>query len=328
MTLIPGITYLISLVFLLASSCSGDNVPEQTVLGTDSRRPVYLIAHRLLQNKAIPQALSDGANAFEIDVAPSNGTWYAWHDDKFTPGDKPKDTIDELFDAVATHRRDGKPITFVWLDIKNPGDCSSAHKGCITELQKMAQKKLVEAVGIRVLYGFDVDDADSDAWMRVARSLSASEAVGVNARAQEAIDIFSRGHNKALIPAHQRVMTFGFSFLSSPVVRECHNDRRNWGKYAGVCYELSVAAKERDRAKPRRPRLGRVFGWTITAAEKDGEIADNLLGFAKADGLIYGEVLSEYRDSKSNRIAVEEMKKWLRKNSKTHRPADNNDRPW
>ncbi|KAH8433982.1 uncharacterized protein LDX57_011618 [Aspergillus melleus] len=324
---ISAITYLISLVFLLASSCSGDNVPGQTVLGTDSRRPVYLIAHRLLENKAIPQALSDGANAFEIDVAPSNGIWYAWHADKFTPGDKPKDTIDELFDAVATHRRNGKPITFVWLDIKNAGDCSSVGKGCIIELQRMAQKKL-EPVGVRVLYGFDVDDADSDAWMRVARSLSANEAVGVNARAQHAIDIFSRDHNKAMIPAHQRVMSFGFSFLSLPKVRECHNDRRNWGKYAGVCYELSVAAKERDRAKPRRPRLGRVFGWTITAAEENSEVTENLLGFAKVDGLIYGEVLSEYRDSKSNRIAVEEMKKWLRNNSKTHRPADRDDSPW
>jgi hypothetical protein len=199
--------------------------------------------------------------------------------------------------------------------------------GCIAELQEMAQKKL-EPVGIQVLYGFSPEDSEGDAWKRVASSLSANEAVGVNARAQRAIDIFSREENKQVIPAHQRVMDFGFSFLNLPLVMDCHNDRRNWGKYSGVCYELSAAAKERDRVKPRRPRLGRVFGWTITDDQKDTDTVGSLLGFANVDGLIYGEIVSEYRDNESNRIALREITKWLQGNSKTHRVAGQNDSPW
>ncbi|KAA8651118.1 uncharacterized protein ATNIH1004_003811 [Aspergillus tanneri] len=86
--------HIIPFAFLLAGSCSGESILEQTVLQSDSRRPIYLIAHRVLHASAVPQALSDGANALEVDVAPYNGVWYAWHADKNTPWDRPQDTVE------------------------------------------------------------------------------------------------------------------------------------------------------------------------------------------------------------------------------------------
>ncbi|KAA8641346.1 uncharacterized protein ATNIH1004_002014 [Aspergillus tanneri] len=255
--------HIIPFAFLLAGSCSGESILEQTVLQSDSRRPIYLIAHRVLHASAVPQALSDGANALEVDVAPYNGVW-------------PQDTVEKLFSAVAAQHKDGKPITFLWLDIKHPGHCSSAGNECIiTELQQMAQKKL-KSVGVRVLYGFSLDHSNSGAWETIAKNLTANEAMGLNAR------------------------------LNRP----------------------SIHSLERDRAKPRRPRIGKVFGWTITDKEENTDTAGTLLGFAKVDGLIYGEVLSHYRDNESNRIAIREIKKWLWNNSKTHRAAGQGDSPW
>ncbi|KAA8651119.1 uncharacterized protein ATNIH1004_003812 [Aspergillus tanneri] len=114
----------------------------------------------------------------------------------------------------------------------------------------MAQKKL-KSVGVRVLYGFSLDHSNSGAWETIAKNLTANEAMGLNARAQSAIDTFSSKQNKNMIPSHQRVIDFGFSALWLPRIMDCHNDRRNWGKYSGVCYELSAASKERDRAKTK-----------------------------------------------------------------------------
>ncbi|KAA8641298.1 uncharacterized protein ATNIH1004_002038 [Aspergillus tanneri] len=165
--------HIIPFAFLLAGSCSGESILEQTVLQSDSRRPIYLIAHRVLHASAVPQAFSDGANALEVDVAPYNGVWYAWHADKNTPWDRPQDTVEKLFSAVAAQHKDGKPITFLWLDIKHPGHCSSAGNECIiTELQQMAQKKL-KSVGVRVLYGFSLDHSNSGAWETIAKNLTA-----------------------------------------------------------------------------------------------------------------------------------------------------------
>lgn len=52
------------------------------------------------------------------------------------------------------------------------------------------------------------------------------------------------------------------------------------------------------------------------------------MGTCKADGLIYGEATYDYRDVSDNRAATQQLKDWVKSDSKTHRVAGLQDTPW
>ena len=322
-------------VSLLCNTCWSFDHANQTVsqlieptTESDNRHPIYLIAHRVLHTGAITQALSDGANAFEMDVAPHKGILYAFHDDPmsdFTGRNKPGDTVKAMFDRVVELRNTGSNLSFVWLDIKKPGTWSGGDTECsIRNLQRMARDTLGQ-VGVAVMYGFSQRDTALPAFTSLAKSLNRNEAIDINGRASAVKNIFTSAEIKT-VPAKQRVMDFGVSFLNLPKAMDCDYPSK-LHSFGGICYELHKAARLRDRQEPRKPILGKVFGWTLRVQDKMTTV-EKLLGFAKADGLIYGEATHDYRNHKDNRAAIQRIKDWLQKNHKTHRAAGQEDRLW
>jgi hypothetical protein len=309
---------------LFSSVWGFDNPAQQVVdIQTKPQRPIYLIAHRVLHTTAIPIALRDGANAFEMDVAPYNGKLYAYHDD-IVPSDKPGHTVEAMLDTFAEHANE---TNFVWFDIKKPKTWAS--KGTsIEKLQKMVQEKL-EPAGIRALYGFSMKDTGLKEFDKLARSLSGNEAISINGRNGAVGRTFDSVSSDKL-SVKQKVMDYGISFLGLPYVMDCDwpRDKEDVFYPTGVCYELYQGAKLLRDRQPRKPKVGMNFGWTIRADDEGTDRVDKLLGFAKADGLIYGEATYDYRDHPDIRVAIGLIKSWLDQHSETHRRATKSDVPW
>ncbi|OQE46843.1 hypothetical protein PENCOP_c001G02505 [Penicillium coprophilum] len=325
MRIMPNLVQAFVSTSLLSSLCWGFENPAQQVVGIQikSQRPIYLIAHRVLHTTAIPIALRDGANAFEMDVAPYGGKLYAYHDD-IGPGGKPGHTVEEMLDTFAQHANE---TNFVWFDIKKPNTWAS--KGTsIEKLQRMVQEKL-EPVGIRALYGFSMKDTGLEEFDKLAKSLSGNEAISIGGRNGPVGRTFDSVSSDKL-SVKQKVMDYGISFLNLPYAMDCDwpRDKEDVIYPTGVCYELYQGAKLLRDRQPRKPKVGMTFGWTIRANDEGTNRVDKLLGFAKADGLIYGEATHDYRDSPDIRVAIGLIQSWLDQHSETHRRATKSDVPW
>ncbi|MET7360072.1 phospholipase [Streptomyces sp. NPDC005562] len=287
--------------------------------GSQGKRPVWAIAHRVLTVDGVNKALDHGANAMEIDATAWKKGWWADHDGLPTSAG---DTMADMFDRIAQQRRAGKNVGFVWLDIKNPDHCDSgdaATRHCSTAaLRDLARTKL-ESAGVRVLYGF-YGTAGGTGWKDVSQDLNHLEGVDISGDAADVEGQF--GEHGGAVAHNQRVMDKGLFNLGLPTVLNKVTD------------QLRLGAAARDRGD-----IARVFGWTTAAG--DEEATRRLLSATggDADGLIYGHRASCYpdgvsgargcgKDDSSARQALAHIQAFVGDHADTRRMATTDDVPF
>ncbi|KAJ4264387.1 hypothetical protein NW762_005585 [Fusarium torreyae] len=193
---------------------------------------------------AVQRAVNDGANAIEMDLFAESDGWWASRDGPSKNGNKARD----MFNAIAGHRKAGKPITFVWLDIKNSDACAlndQAKQHCsITKLRDLA-RQLLEPSGVRVLFGF-YQNENGPAGKLIRTGLNSMEAMNIDGR-------------------------------SAPLGDRSKSASYQPGDAHLTCTQLRQATESRA--------FGKVFGWT--AAVNQVQLVESLLN-VNIDGIIYG----------------------------------------
>ncbi|KAL8772654.1 MAG: hypothetical protein Q9209_002315 [Squamulea sp. 1 TL-2023] len=307
--LLGAIAFLISIAHQLSvPTISSEKVnPLIRSLGAGARRPVYLIAHRVLTSRGVDHALRNGANAIEMDMTAFKEGWWADHDHVENSWG---DSAEDLFNKIAKERRYGNSITFVWLDIKNPdeydpNDPERQHSS-VRGLQDLA-RHILQPVGVRVLYGY-VLGANSKTYPFIRDRLNSNEAINLDGNPKEALERFE---SKGPTDKSRRVSSYGdikFSFEFGDCKEESYN----------TCTELRQAVDSE--------KFGMVFGWTSTKG--DGEYVKKELETAGVDGIIYGLGTADYVDGADTRAAAIDIMDWVKSHSDQRFIATNKDIPW
>ncbi|KAE8384032.1 hypothetical protein BDV23DRAFT_167669 [Aspergillus alliaceus] len=269
-------------------------------VASSTQRPIFAIAHRVLRKEAVTAASSHGANALEVDLTAWYFDWWADHDGRlFSAGT----TVQELFQFIAQQKwTHSLNISFVWLDIKNPDFCREGRSCSIEALRDLA-RDILEPAGIRVLYGF-FQTANSRGYKVIRDTLNANEAIVLSGETNSILHFYNTtGIN---IPARQRVMDFGDSWLNQGV---------------DIYPQLRYGSWKRDQGT-----LGKVFSWT--SAEGDTEMVQYLLRETGIDGFIYGYPMDEYKDAGAPKAALKDIVNFAEAHPDTHRMATGNDAPW
>lgn len=269
-------------------------------VASSTQKPIFAIAHRVLRKEAVTAASSHGANALEVDLTAWYFDWWADHDGKlFSAGA----TARELFQFIAQQRRaNNLNISFIWLDIKNPDFCREGRPCSIEALRNLA-RDVLEPVGIRVLYGF-FQTADSRGYKVIRDTLNTNEAIVLSGETDSILHLYNT--TGIDVPARQRVMDFGNSWLSQGV---------------DIYPQLRYGSWKRDQGT-----LGKVFSWT--SAEGDTEMVQYLLREAGIDGFIYGYPMDEYKDASASKTALQDIVDFAEAHRHTHRMATGDDAPW
>ncbi|CAM1508753.1 Fc.00g056010.m01.CDS01 [Cosmosporella sp. VM-42] len=271
-----------------------------------SKKPFYAIAHRCNTVGALQHAIDDGANAIEMDLdARTDAGWWAAHDGPpAAPGDKAR----TMFNAIVAHRKAGKPITFVWLDIKNPDYCDPGDPTwwycSIAALRDLA-RELLEPQGVRVLFGFY--NADGNGYRLIRHGLNGKEAINIDGRMAPLRQEFAAN---GPADVNKRVLSYG-----DPDLTYLFGDCTEAGDAHLTCTQLRQATECHA--------FGKVFGWTATSGQ--GWYMDALMGVG-VDGIIYGLGAALYGGAASQ--AAEDLRSSLGRHSTTYYLAGVNDSPW
>ncbi|KAH6876393.1 phospholipase D [Thelonectria olida] len=271
-----------------------------------SKKPFYAIAHRCNNVGAIQRAVDDGANAIEMDLYAEETGWWASHDGPSKNGDKAR----VMFNAVAGHRKAGKPITFVWLDIKNPDWCDPGDPKwwfcSIAALRDLA-REVLEPQGVRVLFGF-YENANGNGYRLIRHGLNGKEAVNIDGRAAPLRQEFTAN---GPADVSKRILSYGDVNLPNGF-----GDCSEPGDAHLTCTQLRQATEFHA--------FGKVFGWTATTGQ--GWYTDKLLGVG-VDGIIYGLGGGLYGGSVATQ-AAKELRGSLAKYSGSYYLAGKDDFPW
>ncbi|OQE21040.1 hypothetical protein PENSTE_c012G01629 [Penicillium steckii] len=268
-------------------------------------RPIYAIAHRVIQTSAVTAALDHGANAIEIDLTPEKDGWYADHDGKGTTAGG---TAREVLEFMAKQRDNGKPLTFVWLDVKNPDDCKKDEPCSIEALRDIVHDTLGKS-GVRALWGF-YTTTDTRSFKVIRDGLNENEAMTFSGEHQEILETYDQSAPD--VPIKQRVGDYGAANIADGF-GDC--TEKSWN----TCTELKQTSAERDDGK-----LGKVLSWT--SDKGDTKRVEQLLGTANIDGIIYGYHMSDYDENAKQ--AFDDIKNYVDKNKSTLRMAGRDDLPW
>ncbi|WEW54876.1 PI-PLC domain-containing protein [Emydomyces testavorans] len=288
----------------IAPSDQSANVSDISARNAAGARPFYAIAHRVLMDYGVRDALKHGANAIEIDMTARKDGWYADHDGTPTSAG---DTAEKIFKTIAEQRQAGKNILFVWLDLKNPnynGDANS--KTSIEGLRTLA-RMILEPASVKVLYGFYGRVDNSRAYKIIRDNLNENEAIAVDGDADQVQEMFQTGGPS---DTKKRVMSNG---LFNPALKfgDCESG-------SGICVELRKAAASKA--------FGKVFGWTV--AENNSDQATAMMSKADVDGIIYGFVATHYYDHANTRASLRIITDWLDENKDKRYLAKIGDQPW
>ncbi|KAL8632062.1 hypothetical protein Q9189_002205 [Teloschistes chrysophthalmus] len=253
-------------------------------------RPFYAIAHRVLTSGGIDDALKDGANAVEIDMTAYKEGWWADHDHAANSWG---DSAVDIFHHIAQERQNGKSITFVWLDIKNPDWCDPNDpkwQHCsVGGLRDLAHQ-------ILKTYSFIRD------------GLNSNEAINLDGNPKEALQRFESG---GPTDKSKRVSSYGDDDLPHEF-GDCKEKSYN------TCTELRQAV---DTGK-----FGKAFGWTATVGQ--GDYVTKELDIAGVDGIIYGFKGSNYDDTADTRATANDIFSWVKNHPDRRFIATNNNPPW
>ncbi|KAF4335364.1 phospholipase D [Fusarium beomiforme] len=270
-----------------------------------SKKPFYAIAHRCNDIYAVQRAVNDGANAIEMDLfSEGKDGWWASHDGPSKNGNRAK----EMFNAIAGHRKAGKPITFVWLDLKNPDACDPgkpAEWGCSIAALRDLARQVLEPQGVRVLYGFYRNEK-GNAYRLLQSGLTANEALNVDGRSAPLQQFFE---NKGPSNIQKRVASYGWMRLG-----EGFGDCTEAGDAHLTCTQL--------RQEVASGKFGKVFSWTAVVDQV--QLVQKLMGVG-IDGIIYGLDGAPYGGSATQALA--QIRSSLAQHG-GYRYADISDNPW
>lgn len=273
-------------------------------LHSRAAKPFYAIAHRVLTVQGVKDALSHGANAIEIDFTPWSKTAEGWWADHDGTQNSAGGTARDVLQAVADQRRAGKPVTFVWFDIKwadwcNADDPQWVHCS-VTALRDLA-REILQPVGVRALYGFYGTQYKYNTYGRIANNLNSNEAVNLDGSLSWAQQGFDGSGPSA---QSRRVYSWG-----DPTIRNGFNDR---------VADLTAAASSGKFAK--------VFSWT--AASGDSAYVKQLVDSIKVDGIIYGYSGANYDNGAAAQTALKDVTSAVKAASGQFYLATTNDNPW
>lgn len=316
---------LLSTGTLLSGALLAAAVPSK--LQARDQRPIFAIAHKVMDVIHFEDALYDRATAVEIDLtawrkgekgksdspAETNRWWMDHDGDGINYGDP----ADVMLQAIGEKGKDN--IAFVVFDIKNPDHCDVDEEGCgMAELVKMAQD-LVLSNGIGVVYGITTpNDAATPAFQHIVENLDDDAAVRITGQTDPALTAFA--DHGADIPTGKRIIDYGNPYL--------HEDNPSFGKCErvegskDVCPNLVHAVEERDNGN-----LGGVFLWTVGSSDGDGERTAQALD-AGVDAIVYGYAFAAYEDSDRTIEAKGHAIGWTSDHSDVAKLATANDRPW
>ncbi|RBQ77403.1 hypothetical protein FVER14953_01715 [Fusarium verticillioides] len=275
-------------------------------LGTRAvKKPFYTIAHRCSNMGAVQRAVKDGANAIEMDLfSEGKDGWWASHDGPSKNGNSAK----EMFDNIAAHRKAGKSITFVWLDLKNPDACDPgkpAEWGCSIAALRDLARQILEPQGVRVLYGFSGNE-NGHAYQLLQSGLTDNEALNVDGRSSPLQQFFN---NKGPSSIQKRVASYGWMDL-----KEGFGDCTESGDAHLTCTQL--------RQEVASGKFGKVFSWRAVVDQV--QLVHKLMGVG-IDGIIYGLDVAPYGGSATQ--ALVQIRSSLAQNG-GYRYAGISDNPW
>ncbi|KAL9598712.1 MAG: hypothetical protein Q9219_004325 [cf. Caloplaca sp. 3 TL-2023] len=298
------LTQIIGLLALLVNL--SHQLSIRAVLKTP-KKPIWMIAHKCLTVQSIDDAITNGANAFEMDLTAYKEGWWAQH-----PGETWHDSIGTLFEHLSEKAKDGENVQWVWLDIKNP-DAFKDGLGSIQALQTLVREQLSNH-GIAALYGFSVNSA---ATKYVAKNLRENEGINYDASSdvksenktpKDAIKVLQgvkRGH---------RIGSYGWNQLRNSF---------------GTCYETEFYTCTELRQAVTSVNWNKVFGWTASNEAGEKDRVEKLFNIAKVDGMIFGHQSDIYSDDENTRAAAKMIKDWIAAHKNDAKLADDADgNPW
>ncbi|PFH61232.1 hypothetical protein XA68_17930 [Ophiocordyceps unilateralis] len=297
---------------------------------TDGPKPFWAIAHRVLCAEEVRAAVSDGANAIEVDLAVTNRKWYADHHDFGRSTFKGHEAWKVFQEVSKLFQKDNRNISFVWFDLKTPDKCEPMDEQCGIKVLHDLYRQYLRPHTVHVLWGFYEKEIGSPAMNWIRDNMDRGAALNIDGNFQTVKNTFdSFGLNvtkripvtpdyfdiRGLGREQQRVYSNGLfkpGALFGSFFKSCSTDSD------GICGQLIKAIQSNY--------FGKVFSWTVSISNEEEAQKTMDIG---VDGLIYGQSTSSYGEANRNpKKALDHIMNWIKKHPDKMYRARPEDKPW